>query len=231
MLEINKIYCGDCLELMGGLPDGSIDLLLTDPPYGINADDAAHNAAQQRKKAQKPQDKITSAVKSKAGRGWIDYGPGGWDNKRPTRAYFHEMLRATKNQIIWGGNYFADMLPATMRWLVWDKGQRGFSLADGELAWTSYHKALRIIDYSRAKALGDGKAHPTQKAVSVMIWCILEHTDPGDTILDPFLGSGTTAVAALKTGRNFIGIEIDPKYCEIAQKRVDAELAQTKLAL
>lgn len=167
----------------------------------------------------------------RGGSGWIDYGDTNWDKERPAKKCFDEIFRVSKNQIIWGGNYFADLFPPKMRWLVWDKGQRNFSLADGELAWTSFNKALRIFDYSRALALKDGKVHPTQKALQLMIWCVVEHTEKGDLILDPFMGSGTTAVACIKTERNFIGFEIDKGYYEIACKRIEAEKSQMRLAL
>jgi DNA modification methylase len=116
-----------------------------------------------------------------------------------------------------------------MGWLVWDKGQRDFSLADGELAWTSFDKALRIFTYARASALQDGKEHPTQKALALMEWCLNLRASKSDIIFDPFLGSGTTALASERLGRRWIGIEKEPKYCAIAQKRIDAERAQGKL--
>lgn len=125
----------------------------------------------------------------------------------------------SKEQIIWGGNYFTDILPPTMRWLVWDKGQRDFSLADFEMAWTSQWKAARIFDYARGKALRDGKEHPTQKPVELMSWC-LTFVPKAKSILDPFMGSGTTGVACARVGRPFVGIEREPKYFEIACRRV-----------
>lgn len=129
------------------------------------------------------------------------------------------MLAKSKHQIIWGGNYFTDLLPPRMRWLVWDKGQREFSLADVEMAWTSQQKAARAFDYPRALALRDGKQHPTQKPVELMRWC-LGFLKEASTILDPFMGSGTTGVAAVMEGRAFIGIEIDERYFNIAVERI-----------
>lgn len=107
-----------------------------------------------------------------------------------------------------------------MQWLVWDKGQRNFSLADCELAWSSQYKAARVFTYSRSKANQDGKEHPTQKPIALMKWCIDLLPNP-QTILDPFMGSGTTGVAAVQMGRKFIGIERDDKYFEIACRRID----------
>lgn len=208
-----ELYLGDCREILPTL--GKVDALVTDPPYGIGADEVALSAALQRIKAD---------GKSKAGRGWKYYGDSQWDRERPPPSVFALMLEASKKHIIWGGNYFTDILPPTMQWLIWDKGQRDFSLADFEMAWSSQNSAARIINYPRAKALQDGKEHPTQKPVEVMEWCIQALAMPVDTILDPFMGSGTTGVAAVNLGRRFIGIEIDPKYFDIACKRIQTAL-------
>lgn len=131
-------------------------------------------------------------------------------------------------QIIWGGNYFADVLPPKMGWLVWNKMQREFSLADGELAWSSYEKALRIADISRGAALQDGKQHPTQKSVELMRWCLSYADRAGgkqiETVLDPFAGSGTTGRACKDLGRKCVMIEREEAYCEIAAKRMGQEV-------
>ncbi len=193
--------------------------MVTDPPYGIGADKAAKAAADSR---------IRANGKSKAGRGWKDYGSTSWDDERPSPAVFEAIQCAGKEQIIWGGNYFTDLLPPTMRWLIWDKGQRDFSLADCEVAWTSQNKAMRIFDYARGKALRDGKQHPTQKPVALMEWC-LGFVPDAETILDPFMGSGTTLVACAKMGRKGIGIELDPDYFDIAVKRVEEAYRQPDL--
>ena len=136
---------------------------------------------------------------------------------------FDLLLKAAAHHVIWGGNYFADLFPATGKWLVWDKGQR-INQSDGELAWTSSQGALRIFELNRVALLTDGAEHPTQKPVEIMKWSI-EQLPPGcKTILDPFMGSGTTGVAAVKLGRKFIGIEIEPKYFDIACRRIQAAL-------
>lgn len=202
------LYLGDSMEVMPTL--GKVDAVVTDPPYGIGADKAAKAAADARIKAK---------GKSKAGRGWKDYGDTSWDDIRPPKEIFDMIRQGSKQQIIWGGNYFTDYLPPTMQWLVWDKGQRDFSLADCEFAWSSNHKASRIFDYPRAKALQDGKQHPTQKPIALMKWCLGFVT--GETILDPFMGSGTTGVACAKLGRKFIGIELNEDYFNIACKRIE----------
>jgi len=202
------------MDILPQLPEGCVDLCLTDPPYGIEADVKQNKAAMQR---------IMAKGNSKAGRGWKLYPETNWDSGIPTLEVFCQIFRISKNQIIWGGNYFMENLKSSMGWLVWNKCQRGFSLADGELAWTSFDRALRIFDYSRGEALQDGRVHPTQKPVALMEWCLNKYSKPGDLILDPFLGSGTTAVACKRLGRKFIGIEISEEYCRIAKDRIQAE--------
>ena len=192
-----ELWLGDCAEVFPKI--GGVDLLLTDPPYGIDYGrsggfNASHGWGKWREKVE-------------------------WDVERPSKAAFEAMLSATKEQVIWGGNYFADLLPPTMRWLAWDKGQREFSLADMELAWTSQQKAVRVFTYARGKAVKDGKQHPTQKPVALMEWC-LSFFPKAETVLDCYLGSGTTLVACAKMGRKGIGIELDPDYFDIACERV-----------
>jgi DNA modification methylase len=191
------MYLGNNLDVLPLL--GAFDAVVTDPPYGIGADKAA--------------------AKNKGKWGWTDFGDSDWDKERPDRKIFDLMLACSKEQIIWGGNYFTDYLPPTMQWLIWDKGQRDFSLADFEMAWSSQQKAARILDYSRSLALKDGKKHPTQKPVQVMAWC-LGFLPKAKTICDPFMGSGTTGVAAVRSGKKFTGIEVDEKYFDICCQRI-----------
>jgi DNA modification methylase len=196
------LYRGDCLEILPTL--GKVDAVVTDPPYGINA-------ARDRKSQQW---------------GWRDYEGSGWDKQRPTTDAIRAVVGAGRHAVLWGGNYFTEALLPSQKWFVWDKGQTDFSLADCELAWCSFDGAVRRIMFPRAKALQDGKEHHTQKPVEVMKWCI-EHLPAGcRTILDPFMGSGTTGVACAKLGRKFIGIEIEPRYFDIACKRIEAAYAQ-----
>lgn len=197
------LYLGDCLEILPTL--GKVDAVICDPPYGIDYGRAGGFSASH---------------------GWGQWRENvAWDQKRPAREVFDAIMSCSRNQIIWGGNYFTDFLPPTMQWLVWDKGQRDFSLADCEFAWSSQHKAARIFDYARGKALQDGKEHPTQKPVALMEWC-LGFVPNAKTILDPFMGSGTTGVACAKLGRKFIGIELEPKYFDIACRRIEAAYKQ-----
>ena len=198
------LYLGDCHKILPTLD--RVDAVITDPPYGIGADTHAGPASS----------------------GWTQWETSGWDAQRPAREIFDLIRTAAKTQIVWGGNYFTDYLPPTMQWLVWDKGQRGFSLADCEFAWSSQQSAARIFTMSRAEALQDGKEHPTQKPVALMAWCI-DRVKKGATILDPFMGSGTTGVAAVRLGRKFIGIEREPKYFEIAVRRIEDAQRQKSL--
>ena len=176
-----------------------VDAVITDPPYGIGADKHA----------------------GKKENGWTQWDVSGWDSARPEVETIKAILKSGKVAIIWGGNYFTDCLPPSMQWLVWDKGQRGFSLADCEFAWSSQNNAARVFNYARALAMQDGKQHPTQKPIALMKWCIEQCKNNPQTIFDPFMGSGTTGVAAVQMGRKFIGIEREPKYFEIACKRIE----------
>jgi len=200
---IDTIQHADCYEVLRGLGDKSVDLVLTDPPYGIGA--ARDRHSQQWR--------------------WRDYPDAGWDSSRPSADVFSEIRRVSKHQIVWGGNYFADVLPSSGCWLVWDKGQRNFSLADGELAWCSFDKALRIFSYSRAAALQEGKSHPTQKPVPLFTWCLRLFAKPGWVVLDPFAGSGTTALACHALGMHFICVERSEYYVNVARNRLrDAQM-------
>ena len=199
-----ELWHGDCREVLPSMP--RFDLMLTDPPYGIGADRSRNSRAN----------------------GWIDYGNAGWDKERPPAWLFGLMREKADECVIWGGNYFADMLPPSMGWLVWDKCQRNFSLADCEFAWRSQNSAARIMTLARAEALRDGKQHPTQKPVRLMVWCISMHPN-AHTVCDPFMGTGTTGVACAQTGRAFTGIERERKYFDIACDRIDRAQAQGAL--
>lgn len=211
----NKIINADCLDILKQLPDKCIDLVLTDPPYGIDYGGQLIKGEEFKFNTNK--------------HGWRNFGNNEWDKERPSEEIFKEILRVSKNQIIWGGNYFADLLPASQGWLVWNKGQRDFSLADGELAWTSFDRALRMFDYSRAKALQDGKIHPTQKPLQLMQWCLEKGSKEGDLIADFFSGSGTTAVASWNLKRRFICVEKDFDYWKASCKRLEDAQRQGSL--
>lgn len=192
------LYLGDCLEVMPTL--GKVDAVVTDPPYGIA-------------------DKWVGG----SGNGWGKAKDEGvlrnqWDESPPPKSFFDTLLQQSKQQIIWGGNYFE--LPPSRCWLIWNKPERNFTLAEAELAWTNRDNVARVFDYRRSDP---DRLHPTQKPVEVMAWSV-KFTQ--GTVLDPFMGSGTTGVACAKLGRKFIGIELEPKYFDIACKRIEQAYAQ-----
>ena len=196
---------GDCLEAMPTL--GKVDAVLTDPPYGIGVDRAmAANSG-------------TKYGKAAAAKG--DYRASGWDDVPIGKPHIDAMLNAGPSVVMFGGNYFA--LPPARCWLIWDKENGGNEFADCELAWTNLDRPVRIIRHMWNGMLRKGQearhGHPTQKPVAVMEWCLGFLLD-ARTILDPFAGSFTTAVACQRLGRQSISIELDPDYYQIGLKRV-----------
>ena len=206
------LYRGDCLDVLRDMPDASVDAVVTDPPYGIG-EAAGKNQSRGNVAAAK------------------DYGVKSWDNCRPCDEVFSEMRRVSCEQVIFGGNYFADLLPPSSSWIVWDKDNGRSDFADCELAWTSHKKAVRKIHWRWNGMLQqpgcprDERIHPTQKPSGMMRWVVENYTPKESTVLDPFMGSGTTGIACIRTGRKFIGIEREPEYFEIAKARIEAELA------
>lgn len=196
------LYLGDCMDILPTLD--KVDAVITDPPYGIGQDGGA-----QRTRGSKR----TNGEKM------------GWDSQRPSKQVFDAIQSASDTQIIWGGNYFSDYLPASMGWLYWEK-RMGGDFADGELAWTSQQKALRQFSHFKKNK---GDEHPTQKPVELMRWCIELCKNVPLSILDPFMGSGTTGVAAIQMGRKFIGIERESKYFDIACKRIEQASKQVDM--
>lgn len=201
-----KIINADCMDILKQLPDKSIDLVLTDPPYGIGMDGG-----------------------NVGYKGFNDFEKKDWDKERPSDKYFEEIFRVSKNQIIWGGNYFG--FPSRC-YLVWDKGE-GFynrTYAEAELAYTSFDKNVRLYKHDPlAKGDYKGKIHPTQKPISLFTWCLLNYSNENDLVLDCFSGSGTTAIACHKLKRRFICIEKDPEYWAKSCERLKAEQAQLQL--
>lgn len=206
-----ELHLGDCRDVLPTL--GRFDLCLTDPPYGIGADknlraNKKHGAA---------------AAPSK------DYGVGHWDSSPPDADLIAQIVSKAEFSILWGGNYFG--MPPSPCWLVWDKENGTNGYADCELAWTNIPQAVRRIKWRWAGMLQqdmrnkEDRVHPTQKALEVMRWSI-EQSPKSESILDVFMGSGTTGVAAVKMGRKFTGIEIDPGYFDIACKRIEQALRQ-----
>lgn len=208
----NKIFTAPAQLFLRFLEDKSVDLALIDPAYGIDY------CGQLKRKLGGKRLSITKYH-------WNDYGAQDqtWDKERTNPDLIKEVIRVSKNQIIWGGNYFSDILAPTQCLLIWNKIQRGFSLADGEVAWTSYNKALRIFDYSRSQYKADEpyKIHPTQKPVKLFEWCLDKaKLKTGATVLDCFCGSGTTAVACYNKGLNYICLDQDPDMIAKARNRL-----------
>lgn len=208
------IYNGDCEKLLPNML-GQAGLVLTDPPYGINESGGKN----------KTRGRCAEAK---------DYGNLYWDKQPISDELLKLVISKGKNAIIFGGNYYN--LPPSKCWLVWDKDNQGSDFADCELAWTNFDKAVRKITYRWNGMLQEhmGKEkeerwHPTQKPVNVMKWCILQANIGKDSlgsklILDPFMGVGTTLVAAKNLGLCAIGIEKEENYCEIAAKRLSQEV-------
>ena len=207
-----RLLLGDCLEILPTL--GKVDAVVTDPPYGIGEDGS---------KA-----KTRIGPKSFGAKYVRDYeGSRGWDDK-PLDKHVAESISLAKHAIVFGGNYYR--LPPSSCWLVWDKKNPGTDFADCELAWTNLKKAVRKIEFLWSGGIRRERhiprQHPTQKPVGVMEWCIGHLPSTTQTILDPFMGSGTTLVACAKLGRKGIGIEIDEGYFDIACKRIRDAYAQ-----
>jgi len=223
---MKKFIHRDCMEGMAGFEDNYFDLALVDPPYGIGVNKGGYSLAGNG-------DFKGGNFKVKA----TKYKGGEWDNYRPTKEYFDELLRISKNQIIWGGNYFADLLPTTSCWLVWDKDNRTSYQADCELAWTSFNTAVRKYTWRWWGLLqGDMKnkekrIHPTQKPIQLYKWLLRNYAKPTDKIIDTHVGSGSSIIAFEDFGCEYIGFEIDKDYFEAAQKRIKNHLSQYKLKL
>jgi len=200
---------GDCRDLLPLLEKGSVDLVLTDPPYGIGEDGG-----------------LKARYRNGDGRtkGIVKHEKFGWDKERPSLKTMQAIMAAAPVWFIFGGNYFADMLPASSGWLYWDK-KIGGDFSDGELIYTNRAAGIRAFSVHPFHNLKGGKSrqHPTQKPLSLMRWCI-ELSKTQGTILDPFAGSGTTLRAAKDLGRKAIGIEIEEKYCRIAANRLRQEV-------
>jgi site-specific DNA-methyltransferase (adenine-specific) len=196
-----KITNEDNMELMARYEDNHFDLAIVDPPYGINASEMTMGSGKNKK-----------------------YKKGKkWDNETPSLEYFNELKRVSKNQIIWGGNYFTDKLKPTRCYVFWDKGINGdCDFADGELAWCSFDKVLRIAPIRYKGFLGADKVriHPTQKPVKLYEWLLMNYAKEGDKILDTHLGSGSIALACHNLKYDLTACELDKDYYEASMKRL-----------
>jgi len=228
----SEVYLMDCVDGLRHYPDNYFDLAIVDPPYGIGA--SKQSASSSKMKGRKNSVIKRSTLKSK-----------NWDNETPTKEYFKELFRVSKNQIIWGGNYFN--LPLVNSWLIWNKLQLLETRSDGEMAWTSFKRPLKIVPllqdgFKRGQNVGynqpviynkpfSGKQtiHPTQKPIALYEWILHNYANEGDLILDTHLGSGSSRIAADKAGLNFVGFEIDEEYFNAANKRFENFKSQMRM--
>ena len=211
MMEITN---EDNMQLMARYPDKYFDLAIVDPPYGIGYD------IEQNKQALN--NRISNGGK------WKQYKKTNWDNKAPNSEYWNQLFRVSKNQIIWGGNYFHEVNLSGI--IVWNKGRNG-NMKEGELAKTSFN-TFRHFDCSRIDAYvnnGEDKIHPTQKPIPLYKWILDKYAKPNDKILDTHLGSGSIAIACHDYGFDLTACELDKDYFDAAMKRLRQHQAQTKL--
>jgi DNA modification methylase len=210
-----ELYLGDCLDVMRKMDDKSIDVIITDPPYGIKRDKGTGGDG-----------RFNGRVVKR--RVYDD----NWDQSRPGKEYFGEMLRIARVVLIFVGNYFADLLPRGSHWVVWDKLQTAPSFSDCELIWTNVPRNnVKMIrrEFNGLFGRENERYHPTQKPLKVLTWLVDHYSEPGMTIFDPFMGSGSTGVAAVMAGRNFIGVELLKKYYDIARMRIERARAQVPM--
>ena len=210
--KLNTLYNEDCLEAMKHIPDKYFDLAIVDPPYGIGIDG---------------QKEYISKTNSKHNR--KAHAFYGWDKERPSKEYFRELERVSKNQIIWGGNYFVEHLPQKKGWLVWDKGQHGLSMSDCELAYTSFNTPTRVVNINRGELAREGTIHPTQKPIKLYAWILSMFANEDCKVLDTHCGSASSLIACHRAGVDFLGFEIQEEYYKAAKARLEAEQAQLRL--
>lgn len=211
-----SFYNGDCMDLLKQTPDKYYDLCIVDPPYGLDLANMNMGVGKS-KKASKIQNR--------------KWKPKDWDKNAPTKQYFAELFRISKNQIIWGGNYFE--LPPCKNYIIWDKEiPKGLSFADCEMAWTSFDNAPKMFRYSAYLDKAD-KIHPTQKPIDLYDWIVSKYAKPEYKIIDTHLGSGNIAQAIDKANRidklnlQFVGIELDSEYFDASIKRFKQHCNQT----
>jgi site-specific DNA-methyltransferase (adenine-specific) len=210
---ISETYLMDCMKLMSRYPDNHFDLAVVDPPYGIGID------------GQKQSINLNNPIANRK-----EHKFKGWDNDIPTYEYFAELWRVSKNQIVWGANYFVEHLnKGTKGWIVWYKGQEGLTMSDAELAYSSFDCATRVVKINRVELLKDGTIHPTQKPIKLYDWIYANYSKEGDLILDTHLGSGSSRIAANKAGLDFVGCEIDKEYFNQQQERYNNFISQLRL--
>ena len=203
----------DNMELMARYPDNYFELAIVDPPYGIKRSGQTETFTKNPKHKRK------------------HFEDKGWDNEIPNEFYFNELFRVSKNQIIWGANYFTKYLPSSMGWIFWDKGQ-DLTMSDGELAYTSFDVALRRKIINRGQLMIEGGTqHPTQKPIKLYKWLLDKYAKQGDKILDTHLGSGSIAIACHDYGFELTACELDKEYYNKAIERIKNHTSQLNMFL
>ena len=199
------------MAAMASMKDNEFDLAIVDPPYGIGIDGQ----------------KESICKNPKHNRKYFEHK--GWDTKAPSKEYFDNLFRVSKNQIIWGANYYPQNLFPSMGWIIWDKGQKGLTMSDCELAFSSFNRATRIFVCNRGALAQEGTIHPTQKPIKLYTWLLDKYAQKGWKILDTHLGSGSSAIAAHDLSYEFHGYELDEEYFEAASKRLKEHQKQLQL--
>jgi len=212
-----QLFNEDCLSAMKGMKDNEYDLAIVDPPYGIGINNQSQGKG--------------GGVARK-----INYTKKDWDKNAPKPEYFSELIRVSKNQIVWGANHFISRMPFDSScWVVWDKDNGDTDFADCELAWTSFQTAVRRFKWTwagmRQQNMKDKeqRIHPTQKPVKLYEWLLTNYANEGDKILDTHLGSGSIAIACHNMGFDLTGYEIDKEYFDNAVKRLETHRSQVRL--
>lgn len=213
-------YNMDCMDGMKEFPDKYFDLAIVDPPYGGVTQGGY----------------MTNKMSGGVAKNRNDYHLSLWQCEKPNKEYFEELFRVSKNQIIWGGNYYATMLFDSQCWIVWDKEKpAGVSYADVELAWTSFNLASRIIHFAWNGMIQDDmkhkeyKIHPTQKPVALYQWLLNRYAKEGDIILDTHVGSASSLIACRNTNHKYVGFELDETYYQLAKARLERGTAQMNI--
>lgn len=207
-MSISIVENRDCLEAMKEFPDKFFDLAVCDPPYSIN----------RFKNGETSRLRKYGSLKSV-------------NDERPTKEYFDELFRVSKNQIVWGFNHLCDLIPPTTEFIFWYKHQPVETYSDGELAWTSFTKTAKCFDYAYFGNIGADtyRIHPTQKPVALYQWILSKYAKQGDKILDTHLGSGSSRIACYNGGYDFWGYEIDKEYFEKQEERFENHTSQLRM--
>lgn len=215
--KMSKVLNCNCMDYMKTLPDKCFDLVIADPPYSIGEDGKKNHSRSKLAKAQ-------------------EYTPKDWDRKPMPKEFFDEIIRVSKNQIVWGANHFISRIPYDSPcWIVWDKDNGNNDFADCELAWTSFKTAVRKFKYRWAGMLQENmknkerRIHPCQKPVDLYMWLMMNYAPQGGVIFDPMFGSGSSRIAAHRLGFDYVGCELDKEYFDKSCERFKNETMQLRL--